>query len=252
MSKKRVVVVTGAGSGIGREIARRFAKSGDKVYILGRQISGLKETAKDFSDMVCITADVTDISAIEKARDQIIKESGYIDILVNNAGGNVRIGDDPSFPDAAAAWNQIVATNLSSVFYVTFAFIKHFARSNGRVINISSLAAFAGSSLGGVSGQAYSAAKSGIHGLSRTLTKALAPEGITVNCVAPGVIDDTGFFGGKGVPLDRKTKTLPTIPLGRLGEPNEIAEAVFFLASDKSGFITGEILNVNGGAQFGR
>ena len=253
MGKKlRVVVVTGGGSGMGRAIARRFAKNGDIVYIIGRRKSKLEETAKGFRDIYCVTADVTDLASIEKARNIITKDHKKIDVLVNNAGGSTSVTPDASFAEAAKAWNEVIETNLSSVFYVILIFDKFLARPGGKIVSITSTAAIGGSNMGGVGGQAYSASKAGIHGLSRTLVRPLAEEGITVNCVAPGVITDTEFFTPKGMPEERQKQYLPKIPVGHFGTSEEIAEGVFYITSDKSDFITGEILNINGGMQFGR
>jgi 3-oxoacyl-[acyl-carrier protein] reductase len=253
MSKKRVVVVTGGGSGMGKAIAHKFADNGDVVFILGRNQEKLNSAAKGHNNLIkTIVADVTDITAIEKASQIIIKDYSKIDVLVNNAGGNLKIDANVKAIDAQNAWKQIIETNLSSVFNMIFVFSKHLTKPGGRIINITSMAALGGSRQGGITGQAYSAAKSGIHGLSRTLVSSLAADGITINCIAPGVITNTDFFGGQKVPDELANFYLPKIPAGRLGLPDEIAAGVFYLASEEANYITGEILNINGGAQFGR
>lgn len=252
MSKQRIVIVTGGGSGIGQAIANKFADNKDKVFILGRDKNKLVEAAKYSPNLVPLEVDVTVPSAIEAAKKAISKDYKTVDVLVNCAGGNTKIEPDASPEEAMKGWNSIIAVNLTGTFNITYSFLPMIRRPGGRVINISSLAAIAGSSLGGVSGQAYSAAKSGIHGMSRTLMKELAKDGITINCVAPGVIDHTAFFGGTGVPKERMPIYLEKIPLGRLGNPEEIAAGVFYLASEEAGFVTGEILNINGGVEFGR
>lgn len=249
---KRVVVVTGGGSGMGRAIAQRFAQNGDIVYVLGRRKEKLAETAKGYPTILCIPTDVIDIASIEKAKKEIIDKHKNIDILINNAGGTISTSPDASLAEAASAWDSVIKSNLTSVFYMIFAFEKHIKKQGGRIINITSVAALAGSSRAAVGGQVYAASKAGIHGLSRTLMKSLAEQGITINCIAPGVIGDTEFFGGEGVPPQRKEEYLQTIPVHRFGKAEEIAQAAFYLASDDAGFITGEILNVNGGSQFGR
>jgi len=252
MSKPRVVIVTGGGSGMGRAIAHRFANAGDKVYILGRRLEKLNDTAKGFPGIECLVTDVTDTLLIEKARDTIIKNHKSVDVLVNNAGGNIKVDPNATLKQANAAWNQIVESNLTSVFNMIFAFDKYLIRPGGRIINISSIAALGGSRQGGVSGQAYSAAKSGIHGLTRTLVSGFAKDKITINSVAPGVIGDTEFFAGKPMPEELVKFYLPKIPLNELGKPDDIAAGVFYLASDDARYITGEIVNINGGLQFGR
>jgi 3-oxoacyl-[acyl-carrier protein] reductase len=248
----RVVIVTGGGSGIGEAIVNRFANNGDIVYALGRDLKKLQNVAKGHQNIHPLSVDITKPAEIEKARNLIVKEHKTIDVLVNNAGGNTKIDPDANLEAANKGWKFIVEVNLTGTFNVTYAFLPHMARPGGRVINITSLAAFAGSSLGGVSGQAYSAAKSGLHGMSRTLSNMVAGEGITVNCVAPGVIPDTKFFGPDGMSKERRAMYLTKIPVGKLGQPEDIAGGVFYLASDEASFITGEILNINGGGQFGR
>ncbi len=252
MTDKRVVVITGGGSGMGRAIAHRFAHAEDQVYVLGRRLEKLKETAKGFTGIECLQTDVTDIASVEKARDIIVKRHKTIDVLVNNAGGSVNVAPEIKLAEAAEVWDKAIKTNLTSVFYVLFAFEKYLKRPGGRIVNITSIAALAGSSRSGVGGQVYAASKAGIHGLSRTLMAGLARDGITINCIAPGVIGDTEFFGSSSVPPQRKEQYLRTIPVKRLGKPQEIADAAFYLASESAGYVTGEILNVNGGTQLGR
>jgi len=252
MKQPRVVIVTGGGSGMGRAIAQRFAQNDDIVYVLGRRIERLKETAKGFPNIECLAADLTDINSTEKTLSIVIKKQKQVDVLINNAGGNMPIEEDATLKDKVKGWRQIIATNLDSVFLVTTAVLPHMKRPGGRIINITSTAALLGSTAGKTNGQAYSAAKAGIHGFSRTLMHSVAKDGITVNCVSPGVVDDTEFFTPTGVPTDRRGKYLDMIPIGRLGEPNDIAEGVFYLASEEAGFVNGEILNINGGMVLGR
>jgi 3-oxoacyl-[acyl-carrier protein] reductase len=250
--RMRVVVVTGGGSGMGRMIAQRFASDDHFVYILGRREHKLLETMEGYATIKAVVADVTDLNSIQSAVQTITKQHKVIDVLVNCAGGNQKVDSSATMKEAHAAWNAIVDVNLTSVFNMIFACQPFLARPGGRIINVTSMAALGGSRQGGVSGQAYSAAKAGIHGMSRTLVNQLAPDGITINCVAPGVIEDTDFFPGGKIPEDLANFYLAKIPVGRLGKPDEIASGVFYLASPDAGFISGEILNINGGAQFGR
>lgn len=252
MAKGRVVLITGGGSGIGRACALKFAEHGDMVYILGRDTQKLDAVAAEHSNISTIAADVTAPDEVGAAKDAVTKNHQTIDVLVNCAGGTAPVAANPDLAEARRAWDAIVDLNLTGVFNVTFTFESLLRRPGGRIINITSIAALAGSSRPTVSGTAYASAKAGVHGLSRHYANALAPEGITVNCVAPGVIDHTEFFGSGGMADDRKQINSQRTPAGRLGEPNEIAAGVFYLASDESGFITGEILNINGGLVFGR
>lgn len=251
-NQKRVVVITGGGTGMGKAAAHKFAELGDTVYILGRRKEKLEEAAKGFDGIYPVVCDVTDSTSIQYAVEEITSKHSTIDVLVNNAGGSAKTKyDDPTFEQASAMWQEVIATNFTSVFLVTHAFIPHLKDGSGRVINITSIAALAGSTNPGVTNQAYSASKAGVHGLSRTLVNLLSPRGITVNCVAPGLIGDTNFFGDN-VPEDLANKYLSKIPLKRLGTPEDIATGIVYLASPEAAYITGEILNINGGALFGR
>lgn len=249
---ERIVIVTGGGSGIGRAIAEKFAYNKDRVFILGRNITQLEEVARRYQNVTPISVDITDVTQVAAAVEAIASETDSVDVLVNCAGSTKRIDENASLAEASEGWKSIVEVNLTGTFNVTHATLPHMTRPGGRIIMITSVAALAGSSRGAAHGQAYAAAKAGLHGLTRTLVTPLGKEGITINCVAPGVIDHTGFFGGSGLPDDRRKANEDKTPMGRVGEPNDIAAGVLYLASDEAGFVTGEILNINGGVVFGR
>ncbi len=251
MSKQRVVIITGGGSGMGQKAAELFAKNGDKVFILGRHQDKLNAVAKGQPEITGVVADVTDLKSLQAVRKTILDSAKSVDVLVNAAGGNVPVAEDASLEEQQTVWKQVVDINLTGVFNVIAVFNEHI-NDGGRIINITSLAAIGGSRQGGVSGQAYSAAKSGVHGMSRTLVSKFSPRNITVNCIAPGLIKNTDFFGGGQPPEALADYYLPKTPLKRMGEPEEIAAGIFYLASKEASFITGEILNINGGVQFGR
>lgn len=247
----RIVVVTGGGSGIGKATVERFADNGDIVYVLGRRDQPLETLAKRYPKQVrALPADITDPVSIGKAVEALYKAGAGLDVLVNCAGSSGRVEQDLPLYKAKEQWDNVIATNLTGTFLVTYGFLPLLRKPGGRIINITSLAASTGSS--SIGGEAYAAAKAGVHGLTRTLVRRLAPQGITVNCVSPGLIDDTQFFGGGSVPRDRAASALPFIPAGRLGTPGDVASAVFYLASEDAGYINGDIINVNGGQQFGR
>ncbi len=254
MKKQRVVVVTGGGTGMGRAIALRFSENGDKVYVVGRRIDKLEETARLGKNIYPISGDVTDIKSIQQLKATILKDNASVDILINNAGGRgaKSTDDGSSLEEITEVWEQIIKLNLSSVFYVTQCFSDCISNHGGRIINISSFVALGGSSQGGVIGTAYAAAKSGIHGIDKTLAKSLGARGITINSIAPGFIDSTDFFGKNGASAELKERYAKSVLLGRAGRSEDIAAGAFYLASDEAGFITGEILNINGGVQFGR
>ncbi len=252
MSKKqRVVIVTGGGSGIGRATAEHFALSGDIVYIFGRKQNTLEEVAKQGTGTIIpIKCDVTSPKDIDYAIDQVVQEHKTIDVLVNCAGATSGLRPDMSLGKAHEAWNDTIGVNLTGSYLMIFATRPHLARPGGRIINISSIAAFSGSSQTG--GEAYSAAKAGLHGMMRTLVKEFAPQGITINCVAPGFIADTKFFSSAVPMSERIERAEKAIPAGRVGHPGEVADAIFFLASDEASYINGDIVNINGGWQFSR
>lgn len=252
MKTQRTIVITGGGSGIGRATAQAFSENGDKVFILGRDLSRLEAVSKELKGIIPIEVDITNVSQVEKAVRKVEQDSKQVDVLINCAGGNIKIEPDASLTEAHQGWQKIVNLNLTGAFNVVYAVLPLLARPGGRVILVTSLAAFAGSSQSAANGQAYAASKSGVHGLARTLAGPLAKEGITVNCVAPGVVDHTDFFGKDGMAADRKAINIARTPLGRLGEPANIASGIFYLASDEASFITGEVLNINGGVVFGR
>ncbi len=246
----RTVVVTGGRTGIGLETARRFADAGDRVAILGRREEVLKKAAAAMSGTSGTVAwrrcDVSDPDQVSKFVAWFVAEfSPTLDVLVNNAGGSSSISADATIGEAAAyAWDMLSA-NLVGAYLMIHALRPYLRQPGGRVVNISSIAAFRGG------GDMYSAAKAGLVGLTYSLARDLGPAGITVNVVAPGLVLDTEFFGDR-MTDERRQRTVVQIPMGRPGQPEDVAEAVRYLASEASSFVTGEVLHVNGGWVFGR
>ena len=237
---QQVALVTGASRGIGRAIALLLAERGFKVIGTATSDSGsaaIGEALAPFGGLG-LTLNVTDAAALDAAIDGIVKQHGGLHVLVNNAGITrdtlaMRLKDDD--------WDAVVETNLRSVFRACRAAIKPMMKQRfGRIVNITSVVGAAGNP-----GQAnYCASKAGVAGMTRSLAQELGSRNITVNCVAPGFIatDMTEVL-----PEAQKTALLAKIPLGRLGSPQDIAEAVAFLASPAAGYITGTELHVNGG-----
>jgi 3-oxoacyl-[acyl-carrier protein] reductase len=240
--KDEVALVTGASRGIGQSIALALARRGAKVIGTATSQSGadaitqyFKEAGLDGQGMVL---NVTDKNSIEELVKKSSDTYGTITILVNNAGITrdnllMRMSDEE--------WDDIINTNLSSVFQMTKAILRDMMKARkGRIINIASVV--------GVSGNAgqtnYAAAKAGMIGFSKSLAREVAARGITVNSVAPGFIDTDMT---KVLKEEHKEALKKQIPLGRLGQVDDIANAVAFLASPGAGYITGETLNVNGG-----
>ena len=240
--KNKVSVVTGASRGIGKSIAKIYAKAGAHVCCISRN----KDTLDDVVESIVSNGGSASINAFNVSKsiefqdniNDIVKEYGTIDILVNNAGITIdklimRMNDDD--------WNKVLEVNLKGAFNgiksVTRTMMK--ARS-GRIINISSVVGLTGNP-----GQAnYAASKAGLIGLSKASAKELATRGITVNCIAPGYIN-TDMTAN--ITDENKKNLYSQIPLGRIGNPNDIATAALFLASDEAGYITGQTITVDGG-----
>ena len=238
----RLALVTGATRGIGRAIAIALGKRGATVVGTATTDAGAQSISTYMSDNAIngrgVALDVTDASAVEQALAAIQKEFGDIAILVNNAGITrdtllMRMKDED--------WDAVMDTNLKASYRLCKAMLRSMMKARfGRIVNIGSIVGSAGNP-----GQVnYVAAKAGLVGLTKALAQEVGSRGITVNCVAPGFIDTDMT---KALTEDQKTRLLDHIPLGRMGRPEDIAEAVAYLASDEAGYVTGTTLHVNGG-----
>ena len=241
--ENQVAIVTGAGRGIGHAIALRFAQEGARVASVSRSEENAKKTADEINAMRADSAkayavDVADHAAVQKIGAQILEEFGRVDVLVNNAGVT---RDGLSMRMSMEDWDTVLDTNLKGAFNFSQAVMRSMIKQrSGRIINISSV-----SGLTGNAGQAnYSASKAGLIGLTKALARELASRGITVNAVAPGFIvtDMTG-----GLSDEVKQAIMAKIPLAKLGQPEDIAAAVAFLASAEANYVTGQVLTVDGG-----
>ena len=244
--KGRIALVTGSTRGIGRAIASTLAQAGAKVACNGRNEALLQSLVEEIGgsggEALALPCDVSDEGEAKRMVDRCISELGGIDILVNNAG----ITRDNLFVRMKSEeWEEVIATNLTGPYNVMRAAVRRMMRQReGAIINISSVTGRTGNP-----GQAnYSAAKGGLNGLSATLARELAPRNIRVNVVAPGLIQ-TEMLGG--VPESARETLLSRVPLGRLGEPSDIADMVAFLASNRAKYITGQIFVVDGGLSMG-
>lgn len=246
----KVAIVTGGGSGIGKGITRAFVSAGYEVVIIGRTEAKLQAAVEELGTTVSFqVADVGLRGQVERAVSAIVERYPQIDALVNNAGFVQGISTTTELEEAEAKWDAVMGANLKGAFLMSVACAKYLTRPGGRIINLGSIAAYTGGSRGGV--LAYSSAKMGIHGLTAGLARELASDGITVNTIHPGLILETDFFGA---PLSQEgiDRRVVEIPMGRAGKPEDIADTVLFLCSDKASYITGEAINVNGGWLFGR
>lgn len=237
----RVAVVTGASRGIGREAARRLAAAGAAVVAAARgdHAAGVAEEIRATGGRsVAVSADVTDPRRIDAMVRTALDEYGRVDVLVNNAG---IVRDQLALRMSPADWDAVVATNLTAAFNCARAVLRPMLRQRGgRIINVGSVVGRMGNA-----GQAnYAASKAGLEGFSRALAREVASRGITVNVVAPGMID-TDMTAG----LDESARAamLAQIPMGRLGTTRDVAGAICFLASDEAAYVTGHVLAVNGG-----
>ena len=242
--KDRVAIITGAARGIGKAIALTFIREGAKVALVDidqKQLEALKnEIEKREGESVNISCDITKSPEVQAMVSQVKRAFGRIDILVNNAG-IIRRGTIETVTEED--WDRVIAVNLKGTFNcckATFETMKQ--QRYGKIVSISSISG----KLGDItSAPGYGPSKAGIDALSKTLAKQLAPYGINVNVVSPHAIETEMSAQWSE---ERRKEIIASIPLGRLGKPEDIAEAVLFLASDEASFITGEILDVNGGA----
>jgi 3-oxoacyl-[acyl-carrier protein] reductase len=241
--ENQVAVVTGAGRGIGHAIALRLAKEGARVASVSRTEANAQKTADEINATRAGAAkayavDVADHGAVQEAAEQIFQDFGRVDILVNNAGVT---RDGLSMRMSMDDWDTVLNTNLKGAFHFIQAVMRPMIKQrSGRIINISSIAGLIGNA-----GQAnYAASKAGLIGLTKTLARELASRGITVNAVAPGLIEtDMTTVLSEEI----RQNILKNVPLGKLGEPDDIAGAVAYLASAEAKYITGQVLTVDGG-----
>ena len=238
----RVAIVTGSGRGIGREIALTLAEQGASVVISDINAVTANEVAAEITGRnmrgIAVSANITVPEEVSNLINQTISSLGRIDILVNNAG---IARDTLLIRMSSADWDQVLAINLKGAFLCTQAVLRHMMKQRwGRIINIASVVGIMGNA-----GQAnYAAAKAGLIGLTKTTAREIASRGITANAIAPGFIDTDMT---RNLSDQAKQEFLRQIPLGYAGLPRDVANAVSFLASEEARYITGHVLNVDGG-----
>ena len=234
----RRIIVNGGSRGIGAAVVRRFCENGDRVVFIYKSADSAAERLCAECGAVSVKADMSNASSASDAVNRAIELLGGVDVLVNSTG----IAQIKLFTELTdVEWNGMIATNLSSAFYACRAAARAMiAEHSGRIVNIGSMWGRAGASCE----VHYSASKAGLRGLTVSLAKELGPSGITVNCVEPGVIDTE-----MNAMLDEETRAalIESTPLCRIGSAEDVAEAVFFLASDGASFITGQCIGVDGG-----
>ena len=236
---KQTVLITGASRGIGAAAARLFAAQGYRVAICCHtQMEKAEELAASLPDAAAFTADVAKETDVVRMVDAVHSRFGEIHVLINNAG----IAMQKMFTDTTAAdWNRIFDVNVTGIFYSCRAVLPEMIRrKSGRIVNVSSMWGVTGASCE----VAYSASKAAVIGLTKALAKEVGLSGITVNCVAPGVIDTEM---NANLSAEDRAVLCDETPLARIGTAQEAAQAILFLASDRASFVTGQVLGVNGG-----
>ncbi|WP_163539165.1 SDR family NAD(P)-dependent oxidoreductase [Gracilibacillus sp. YIM 98692] len=243
----KVAIITGSGSktGIGRKIAETLAKQGAAVVVADLNAEGVDDTVnaitKEGGKALGVTLNVTDQSSVDAMIEKTLSTYGRIDILVNNAGISQKVTtQDMTLEDMTKIFN----VNMFGLFLCSQSVLKTMKEQKfGRIISLSSVSAKRG---GGVFGGAhYSASKAAVLGFSKNLAREVALDGITVNCVAPGLVNTEIW---KSLPEEDAKKVIDSIPMGRPGEPEEIAKTIAFLASEEASYITGEEIDINGGS----
>ena len=238
----QIAVVTGAGRGIGRAIALKFAKEGADIVVVSRTQENSEKAAAEIRALGkkawAFAVDVSDSASVSTATEKILADCGKVDILVNNAGVTrdgllMRMSD--------ADWDTVLNTNLKGAFFFTKAFSRAFAKQrSGRIINISSVIGLIGNP-----GQSnYAASKAGLIGFTQSVAREFASRGITANCIAPGFIE-TDMTSELNAEL--KANILKQVPMGKFGAAEDIANAALFLASASASYVTGQVLTVDGG-----
>lgn len=243
---QRIAIITGGGSGIGLAIAEKFVNAGILTIIIGRDRDRLDAARQQLGDLCHpISQDLNDLAAIPSLVRRIVDRYDRIDILVNNAGINMK----KELPDVTdEEFESILLTNVRSVFALTREVVKTMLpHGKGNIINISSMA----SQYGIPKVIAYTASKGAIEGMTRAMAVELSPNGILVNCIAPGFIATEMSAKALNGDAERKQKVFSRTPIGRLGDPGDIGDAALFLASDQAKYVTGVVLPVDGGNSIG-
>ncbi len=238
----RVALVTGAAQGIGKAVALLLARNGADIVVSDINLEKAEETANEIDSIgrkaLAVKVDVANWNDVERMVEVILEKFAKIDILVNNAGIT---RDKLILRMTEEDWDAVLNVNLKGTFHCTKAVVRHMAKQrSGKIVNIASVVGEMGNA-----GQAnYSASKAGVIGLTKTIAREFAQRGININAIAPGYIETPMT---EVLPEKAKEELKKLIPMERLGKPEDVAEAVLFFVSEESNYITGQVLNVNGG-----
>ncbi|WP_130437229.1 SDR family NAD(P)-dependent oxidoreductase [Streptomyces sp. BK239] len=243
----RNIVISGGGTGIGLAAARRFAADGDRVLLLGRRREVLEKAGVDGA--LTYAADLAEPDEVRQVALFVEETLGTVDVLVHGAGGTGQLEPQPDSDDpldrVAYEWSVNFRLNTLTAALLTEALTDRLARPGGRVLFVGSIAAYRGSGSG-----AYGGAKAALHPYAHDLARRLGPEGVTVNVVAPGYVEDTEFFGGS-MDEERRERLVAQTLNGRAATPGDVAATLHWLASPGAGHVTSQIVQVNGGAERG-
>jgi 3-oxoacyl-[acyl-carrier protein] reductase len=238
--KDRIAVITGGSGGIGLATAARMLKSGATVTLWDRDRASLDNAQKQLPGVTGVEVDVTDEASVQRAAAETIGKFGRIDILVNAAGITSKRTATVEF--TAELWRKIVEVNLTGTFLCCKAVVPHMQEAKyGRIVNLGSVAGKEGNPYSA----AYSAAKAGVHSLTKSLAKELATTGVIVNCVAPAIIATKNLF--YDMPEEMRRTWVSRVPMGRPGNPEEVAAMIAWLASEDCSFTTGAAFDLSGG-----
>ena len=236
--KNKNILITGASGGIGNALVKKFVTLGGNVLGTGTKAEKLDMIKKQCPNIKVKKFDISEHSRIEEFIDNVVLELGGLDILINNAGTNV---DNLSLRMKDDEWDDVITTNLSALFRITKNCLRAMVKARwGRIVNLTSVVG----AMGNPGQSNYAAAKAGIVGYSKSLAQELGSRGITVNNIAPGLIDTDMT---DALSDEQRKLMLARIPAGRLGEAAEVADLAAFLVSDRAGYITGETIHINGG-----
>jgi 3-oxoacyl-[acyl-carrier protein] reductase len=241
--KEKIAIVTGAAQGIGRAIALGFAREGAKVVVGDIDVVKVEAVVKEIATLgteaLAVRVDVSDEGSVANLKEQVLHRFGRVDILVNNAG---IYPPSPAVKMSEEEWDRVIDTNLGGNFLCSRAVVPHMrAQKSGRIISISSALAYKGAR----NGAHYAASKAGIIGFVKALARELAPNGITVNAICPGITDTAQPRGHRS--KEEMEDQGKQNPLSRVGQAEDLVGPVIFLASDAASYITGQALIVNGG-----